>query len=165
MVLPRAVRQRLGAPEKVSAQDDILDAYHKLMSPHESYEVGRACGAGGNRPRGHVAMSSLVEAKRSDLLRNVLRGPNPEGRVFAGIGLEQLDLLSEADLKTVVVLMNTPVRINSCRGCQGWMESHAMLLIDLVFPKTAGPKATTPKGAPPNRRKGSNTGPALPTGE
>jgi hypothetical protein len=77
----------------------------------------------------------LLRAKRADLLRDALRGPNAEGRVYAALGLHQLDALAEADKKVVETLMNHNIQVNTCTGCKdGLVDYRAEYLIDMIFP-------------------------------
>jgi|CZKU01.1.fsa_nt_gi hypothetical protein len=56
-------------------------------------------------------MATLERAKRYDLLRGVLRGPNPEGRALATLALEEAGELTADDRHTVKALAQVPVAI------------------------------------------------------
>ena len=61
---------------------------------------------------GDEETATLAVARRYDLLRSVLRGPNPEGRALAAVALKEAGALTPADRRTVEVLARSPIAID-----------------------------------------------------
>jgi hypothetical protein len=116
----RQARQRidakLGNLSDVNVPLGLAKHYAELTSPLESLTVGESCGYAGGPPKGRRAMLALVAAKRPDLLRNAVRGPNPEGRVYGVLGLDELGV-PEGKLDEVEVLDGLPIEVETCVGC------------------------------------------------
>jgi len=78
------------------------DAYHLLVRPSEDErnEYGWICeySTVGMAPEQRLATLSLVQHRKVDLLREALRGPNLEGRVYASDALLYLAELGRAEL-------------------------------------------------------------------
>ena len=87
------------------ASPELLTAYDRLASPFEQLVVWRG-GAGGDEE-----VATLESAKRYDLLRSLLRGPNPEGRALAALALKEAGAITPADRRTVEVLARSPLAI------------------------------------------------------
>ena len=86
-----ALARALGVADHEAASRDLLTAYKRLASPFEQLKVWRA-GGGGDQEA-----ATLDVARRYDLLRSVLRGPNPEGRALAAVALKEAGALTPAD--------------------------------------------------------------------
>jgi hypothetical protein len=86
------------------------------MSPQEVLAVGTKCGEGGEPPAGAEEVRALRSSRRFDLLRNVLRGPNPEARVYALKVLRQMEV-SAGDRTAIEAVSALPVKITTCSGC------------------------------------------------
>jgi hypothetical protein len=95
------------------------------MSPLEELAVGSSCGFVGASPRGRDATLTLRSAGRVDLLRNVLRGPNPGARVYAAKALTKLGALRPEDANVVKSLTSASTRIVTCSGCMFMTGSSA----------------------------------------
>jgi hypothetical protein len=88
-----------------------------LSDPFARLAVGRMPGRSRAGERADFgAARRLVDAKALGALRRVLRGPNPEGRGFAAVGLSSLDALSPEDLRVIEVLKGTSTVV-SRNGC------------------------------------------------
>ncbi len=115
-----ALDRALGAQAPVLADSlprSVREAYERLMSPLEELAVGSSCGIVGRSPAGRDAMLTLIAAKRIDLLRNVLRGPNPGGRIYAAQALRQLRAMSPQDEAIVAALASSSTPVTLCNGC------------------------------------------------
>jgi hypothetical protein len=112
-----ALDTRLGPLAPVAVPAELASAYARLMSPAEELAVGGRCGEGGTPPPGAEETEALRSARRIDLLRNVLRGPNPEARVYALSALRQLDALDAKDRASVERLTALPIKVRNCFGC------------------------------------------------
>jgi len=108
--------RRLGSLAPVQVPPDLAAAYAQLMSPQEELAVGTNCGEGGEPPAGAKEAQALRSARRFDLLRNVLRGPNPEARVYALKALEQTGT-STGDRAAIEAVSTLPLKITTCTGC------------------------------------------------
>jgi hypothetical protein len=125
-----ALEERLGSPGLVmGTTDDIAGdltrAYEMLMSPLEELTVGTTCGDGGGPAHGRLETDSLRAAGRIDLLRQILRGPNPEGRVYAARALAEMDAMNIDDQGITQWLAARPVSIQFCDGCIIFRRSSA----------------------------------------
>lgn len=101
-------------PELVDAESYLRDALNEIR-------VGSFPGRGGpsqpeRPPNGFTAAKTLVDAEALDALRRVLRGPNPEGRGFAAVGLSKLGAVSQDDLQ-VIDKLKTASPIATQFGC------------------------------------------------
>jgi hypothetical protein len=115
----------LRLPERVEdLTDALVSAYETLMSPMTDLAVGDNCGFASVPPAGREEADALQSAGRVDLLRNVLRGPNPEARVYAARALTRMDAIGPDDLRILHRLASRPIPIQSCSGCiYDWMSS------------------------------------------
>lgn len=133
-LLQTKIESELGASEKSLIKDlQNKELYENLNSPFSKITVGTACGYAGSKPAGRVAVENLVNAKRIDVLRSLLRSPNPESRVYAAIGLKTLakndqKLLSADDLDAIEKVKNLPIEISSCGGCLPLSQTAAQLI-------------------------------------
>jgi hypothetical protein len=97
------------------------DAYAKLTDPVAPLEYGWISGEGGDPAAGREEAERLLAAGDAALLRNVARGPNPEGRIFAAEALLRLESkgrkLSAAEAKLVDAVRALPVRVTCAAGC------------------------------------------------
>jgi hypothetical protein len=115
----QALDRKLGRLTEVHERSTATSAYAVLMSPFEALVVGSGCGivAGSGLPKGRDEIGVLASARRIDLIRNILRGPNPEARIYAAWALERLGAVAPADQTVIAAVMNLPISINTCSGC------------------------------------------------
>jgi hypothetical protein len=66
-----------------------------------------------------------MRAGRDDLLRNALRGVNPEGRVFAWEGLEKLGKVRDNDRAVMRKLPELPPEPKRCHCCMPLEQSSS----------------------------------------
>jgi hypothetical protein len=111
-----AFDRRLGSLAPVQVPPDLAAAYAQLMSPQEELAVGTNCGEGGEPPAGAKEAKALRSSRRFDLLRNVLRGPNPEARVYALKALGQTGTSTD-DRAAIEAVSTLPLKITTCSGC------------------------------------------------
>ncbi len=85
--LEARARAVLGGHRPSSVPRELREAYELLLDPLRPVVYDR--GQADERPResGRVALEALLAAGRADLVRNVLRGLDPEGRVYAAAAL------------------------------------------------------------------------------
>jgi hypothetical protein len=113
---------------------ELAEAHEKLTSLAVVLEVGTSCGVGGEPPVGHRLMERLVAAKRADLLRDALRGPSAEGRVYAALGLAKLGPLAAEDRASIEAILADPaVPVRSCRGCSPALSYPIDSLAELLL--------------------------------
>jgi hypothetical protein len=113
----------------------ISDYCEMLTEPHHSYSLGSACGYAGERPEGHIAIKHLFAEFRFDLIRSVLRGANPEGRVYAALILfqaEQIGIpLLDEDRAAIDRIKQLPILVHTCGGCTSFEDvtaEHAFMM-------------------------------------
>jgi hypothetical protein len=118
-----ALSRELGALTPVEVPAELREPYELLLSPLHTLDIGEDCYEGGEPPEGRVAARKLVIARRVDLLRNVLRGPNPEARLYAARGLRELGALSDADRALTLKLRKLKLPLVNCSGCMVHRET------------------------------------------
>ncbi len=100
--------------------DPLSQAEALLSDPLARLAVGPAGPTGERADVG--AARRLVDARALDALRRVLRGPNPEGRAFAAVGLSSLDALSPQDARVIELLAQTST-VTFKSGCLVTIDS------------------------------------------
>ncbi len=115
--LRSALELALGPQRVVSIPAELAGSYERLSSRSSKLALGNACSEDGSPAPGRTDALSLVHARRFDLLRNVLRGGNPEGRLYAAWVLEAANALEPADQAIAEKLAKLPIEIKTCRGC------------------------------------------------
>jgi hypothetical protein len=123
----QAVALQLGPPNNVPVPDTLKKHYEYLMSPFETTLIGPgACGLPMPdeplRPLpGREGINSLVEARRVDLIVNVLRGYNPGARIYALLALRRLQRdglpISAGVAATMRKVQNLKAPVSTCFGC------------------------------------------------
>lgn len=112
----------LGAVDASAVPSELAPAFEMLTSPYEELVIGRSCFYAGVPPPGAEEISALVAAGRHDLVRRVLRGFNPEGRVWAAHALLEHaragGVLDDADKRAIDALRALPLKLACCDGCE-----------------------------------------------
>lgn len=109
-----AVSAALGEMKSVEIPDDLRKSFDYLTSPMENRAIGDT--------NGEIAIDALLNAKRFDLIENVLKGFNPSGRVYAALALLELGkknvlVLSPDTISTIAKISNLSISIVRVRGC------------------------------------------------
>lgn len=114
--------RELGAAPAAEVPAALAGAFRTLTSPFEALVLGRSCFYDGGPPPGAEATQALVDARRFDLLRVVLRGVNPEGRAWAAHALLERAragvALDAADARAIASLRALPLELACCTGCE-----------------------------------------------
>lgn len=127
----------LGAHLLIDPADDVAEAYLLLLSPFSDLAYGSMQGEGGDKPDGRLAMEKILAHEQgASLLEDALRGPNPEGRLYAAEGLLRLERkgrkLGEQARKDIEWVRKSDVKIHACRGCEMSWEPAAMPLEEML---------------------------------
>lgn len=114
-----AVSKKLGPILPLDIPPEIRPQYEYLISPFNNSDVTETgCGYIASVPEGKIAIDSLIESKRVDLVKNVLKGYNPGGRIWAAISLlrmEQQGLYLDIDtINTIEIIRELMVPITCC---------------------------------------------------
>ncbi len=88
--LRHAAAAALGEAGETAVPKHFRSDFESLSDPLNHLVFGRACGIAATPPPGRQEIERLVADGRADILRLLLRSPNPEGRVYAVEGLEAL---------------------------------------------------------------------------
>lgn len=112
------IRRELGPIKQVEVPPKLDAAYKLLTDPFENSEISFvACNDG--KP----AIDALEDAKRVDLIENVLRSYNPGGRIYAAISLlrtERKGRRLTAAIKVVIdKVMKSDASVTTCWGDTG----------------------------------------------
>lgn len=116
-LLLRHLTARTGFDRSVNVPEDLREAYEMLAFPYDDLAVGTSCGIVGTPPRGRVQIDRLVRAGRYDLIANVLRGGNPEGRVYAVQALQRRTGHDRQTARMIQAVLDSPIKITHCSGC------------------------------------------------
>lgn len=109
-----AVSAELGEMKQGDVPDEFKTSFDYLTSPIGNRAIGDGIG--------EKAIDALVQAKRLDLIENVLKGFNPSGRVYAALALLKLRkgsglVLSPDTISTIAKVSNLDISIHVVRGC------------------------------------------------
>jgi hypothetical protein len=120
----------------LNPRPELIDAERYLSDPINEIRIGSSPGrvspAQSALPlTGFTAAKALVDAKAIDALRRVLRGPNPEGRGFAAVGLSKLDALLQDDLQVIDKLKTASPIVNQF-GCMVTVRPAPEFFSDLT---------------------------------
>jgi|CXWL01.1.fsa_nt_gi hypothetical protein len=134
--LNQRIANDLGSLQKCNIPAELAEAYSLLSSAYADLHFGTSCGYGGKPPAGHDEIQNLIRAGRWDLIKNVLRGPNPVGRLYAAEALLRADLKADKDKKiidpddrqTIDTIRYAGIRIPRCSGCFGGETNAAQEL-------------------------------------
>jgi hypothetical protein len=108
------------------------EAYGILMDPLLEHQYGTACYISMTPPGARIAIEALMAGGHYDLVRSVLRSPNPEARVYAVEALTRWERQGRAiqakDRAAIEVLtcQGTPILV--CEGCLVYAEPQDVLL-------------------------------------
>jgi hypothetical protein len=106
--------ETLGPQEPVVVPTALRADYELLTSANTMPDFGRSFAY--HESKGHAAARHIADAKRFDVLRNVLRGPNRSGRVFAALFLLGRGQASSADRQAIVRLRELTPRVTGNSG-------------------------------------------------
>lgn len=115
--LQRVLQDELGPAPAPELPSELADAHRTMTDALAELPVGTTCGFIGSPTPGFLATELLVAAGRFDLLRSILRGPNPEARVFAAHALSEHGTLDAADAAVIAKLAALGLKLQSCQGC------------------------------------------------
>ena len=123
------------APVDVPAKY-VMD-YDLLTQPLWELTYGEACGWAGLAPRGREAIERLITDEQYSLIENILRGYNPEGRIYAieailriGKSVPQIILRNR---EIIGKLLSLDIEIAACYGCFFGYSPARWLLNDLLM--------------------------------
>jgi hypothetical protein len=99
----------------------LQPAFESLTSPFSDLVLGKFYSIDGGPPPGRMEVTSLIEARRFDLVRCALRGMNPEGRVWAAWALLERAKhgppLDPSDAAAIAQLRKLPLELTVSHGC------------------------------------------------
>jgi hypothetical protein len=118
----KAVAEGLGPMRTVNVPPKLQEAYLYLTSSLNNSRVGdSSCGLHGGILEGKKSIQLLIDAKRVDLIENVLRGYNPSGRIYAAIALLRMERkglsLKPETVATIHKVEELDVPVDACSGC------------------------------------------------
>lgn len=116
-----SVRIELGELKKATIDPLSLRHYETLVSPFDKYDFGYACYIDGSPPIGRTAIEYIKE-NEPELLREIIKGYCPEGRIYGIEALIELASedkleLTEEDILLIDKVINLSIPINRCQGC------------------------------------------------
>ena len=120
-----SVKIELGGLSLNTPIDSSLKKYYDiLVSPFEKYDFGYACYFAGTPPIGRTAIEKIKE-NNPRLIRNIIKGYSPEGRIYGIEALLELAAkgemkLTSQDIIVIKKVLNLNIPINRCKGCMGF---------------------------------------------
>lgn len=132
-VLAKSLRTRtaeaLGGEARVDVPQHLRLAFELLSSPFDEVVIGFMYGYDGVAPPGLAQIEALAKAERFDLVRAVLRGINPEARLYAAWALRRRSTpLDPADEKAIEAILALPHELHVTEGCeQSWRSPREAL--------------------------------------
>ena len=117
----RKVANTLGELEKIVVDSMLLKSYKLLLLPFEQYSFGYRCGIVGRPPEGRAAIEK-IKNQNPTLLRNIIKGYNPEGRIYGVEALLELAYegkikLSANFIEIINKILKMDIPIQGCHGC------------------------------------------------
>ena len=112
------IRRELGSIKRVEVPPKLDADYKLLTDPFENSDISFvACS------NGKPAIDALEEAKRVDLIENVLRSYNPGGRIYAAISLLRMERkggrLTAATKLAINKVVKADASVTTCWGDTG----------------------------------------------
>jgi hypothetical protein len=112
------IAKQLGPIESLDIPKDLANDYKLLTDPFENSEISMvACSDG--KP----AIDALEDAKRVDLIENVLRCYNPGGRIYAAVSLLRMQRkgrkLNSVTKLAIDKVVNSGASVTTCWGDTG----------------------------------------------
>jgi len=95
----------------------ILEAYNKLLYPMNVYPFGNKCGINKVIPEGKKAIETLIKHNRFDLIKNVLKGYNAEGRAYAMKAIMEYKKIDDETMAVINKLRKSYLTLNDCYVC------------------------------------------------
>jgi hypothetical protein len=130
----RAPRQAASVPS------ELVEPYELLTDPMGDLRFGDLCGRSADWLPERAAIRALERAGRVDLISNVLRSPNPEGRVYAAESLLKRRAaggdVADDDLRVIAAIRELEIPISCCGGCFSWTTPARELLPPVNAPAT-----------------------------
>ena len=127
-----SLAKSLGSSTPTGTDPAQADAYGLLMDPLLEHEYGTACFISMTPPEARIAIEALIAGDQYEILRGVLRSPNPEARVYAVEALKRWERqgrgIQAADQQAIDFLASQTTPISVCEGCFVYPEPQDVLL-------------------------------------
>ena len=129
------VAAELGEMKPVAIPAELQKPFDFLTQPMAIDNVGSS--------DGEMAIAALVNAERFDLMENVLRGFNPNGRIYAARELLKLNkegrlVLGADTLSVIAKISNLDIEITTVSGCIVNRRYAKEILDDLLIQPNRG---------------------------
>lgn len=114
---------------------DFQSNFTILTEPTIEYAFGSSCGFGGVDPIGRKAINYFASFKNNaDIFRELIKGYNPEGRIYAieallNLAMNKKIVLSKEDKQVIKKVLSLKIPIYECSGCIH-MNSTASEVLD-----------------------------------
>ena len=118
--------------------ESLKNAVRLLDSPllADDSVFGVTCGSASGKLVGRQAIEDIVAAERWDVVRYLLRGLDPVGRLYAAQALMESGKATPGDLRAISTLRSQGTLIQYCGGCEIVKNTMAALL-----PKSPDPRS------------------------
>jgi hypothetical protein len=112
----------LGVIDTLSVEENFKSAYNLLTNADELFAFGDFCYSSGTAPVGKTAIAQLEKYNKVEMIKNIVKSCNPEGRVYAIVSLLNLSLkgkykLTSSDKALIKKIINSNIPISTCGGC------------------------------------------------
>jgi len=110
--------------------DSSREIYLFMTNPMHSFVYGKRCGYALYPQYGWIQSTWLRKSQKYDVLKAILRCPNPEGRIYAFDELwllytEKQIGLSKSDKATMKFILSMSITVESCMGCESFVDTTA----------------------------------------
>lgn len=120
------VSKKLGQIDlKIDTLDlNLVKNFTILIDPISCIEFGISCGFGGEKPEGRKAIEYFSSSNNIKAIKEVLKGYNPEGRLYAvetllNLAEDKKITLTKEDELTIQNILELNIPISNCLMCKG----------------------------------------------
>jgi hypothetical protein len=116
-----STKSKLGEIPNLPIDSSLKEQYDILLFPFEKYDFGYFCYGAGYPPVGRIAIEKVTE-NNPELLRHIIKGYSPEGRIYGIEAILKLAMdgkmeLTPQDIASIKKVLSLDIPINRCQGC------------------------------------------------
>jgi hypothetical protein len=130
--ITRSIADSLGSYSPPTPDPRYQEEYETLMDPLAEHHYGHLCYFAAKPPAARDAIENLIAGEQYQLIRSVLRSPNPEARVYAVEALRRLEKsdvpIQQEDRKAIDFLASQTMPVYVCSGCLVFSTPQGELL-------------------------------------
>ncbi|OWP85515.1 hypothetical protein BWK60_13700, partial [Flavobacterium covae] len=106
-----------------NTNEKLKAAYNLLTDPINTYDFGKYCYEGSSQPEGYKAINYLISSNNLNIIKEIIKGYNPEGRLYAIEAIlvaasENKIVLTNEDKALIKKILKLNILIKKCDGCK-----------------------------------------------